>query len=248
GRFSESPDQNGLSNTAGLWNTLKAADLDNDGNTDIILGNHGQNTRMKATQERPLTMYVYDFDMNGTIEQVITTYNGEKDYPLPLRNDMVAQIPNLQGQYPKHEDYQGKQINDIFPQMNGVLKTQVYETRSIILKNKGNLTFEVLPLPVQVQYGPVHAIQVADINHDGLPDVITGGNQYRAKPQTGIYAAGYPEVLINQGNCRFQSLPITISGLLEDEEIRNLQFTTVNQSKLLILGLNNQKLKVYQYD
>ncbi|MDH5399411.1 MAG: VCBS repeat-containing protein, partial [Cyclobacteriaceae bacterium] len=44
GIFSESPDQNGLSNTAGLWNTLKAADLDNDGNTDIILGNHGQNT------------------------------------------------------------------------------------------------------------------------------------------------------------------------------------------------------------
>ena len=29
-------------------------------------------------------MYVNDFDLNGTVEQIICTYNGDKSYPLAL--------------------------------------------------------------------------------------------------------------------------------------------------------------------
>jgi hypothetical protein len=47
-------------NTEGWWNVIKAKDLNNDGKTDFILGNHGLNSYFKASAEKPVTMYVND--------------------------------------------------------------------------------------------------------------------------------------------------------------------------------------------
>ena len=43
---------------AGWWTTIEAADLDQDGDEDYVLGNWGLNSKFKASMERPLTMYV----------------------------------------------------------------------------------------------------------------------------------------------------------------------------------------------
>ncbi|MDZ7649957.1 MAG: hypothetical protein U5K54_24060 [Cytophagales bacterium] len=59
-------------------------------------------------------MYVSDFDRNGTMEQIICAYNGEKSYPLVLRHDLVAQIPSLKKKYLKYENFSDQTITDIF--------------------------------------------------------------------------------------------------------------------------------------
>src|SRR5687768_520767 len=104
----------GLSKSNGWWNRLAIVDLDGDGYEDIIGCNHGLNSRFKASESKPLQMYVGDFDSNGSVEQIICTYNGEKSYPMVLKHDLVSVIPSLKKKYLKYESYKGQTVEDIF--------------------------------------------------------------------------------------------------------------------------------------
>ena len=75
-----------------LWLVMQAIrDLD----LDLILGNHGLNSRIRASKEKPLTMYVNDFDLNGSVEHIICAFNGDTAFPLAMKDDLVRQIPTL---------------------------------------------------------------------------------------------------------------------------------------------------------
>ena len=63
-----------------------ADDMNNDGYPDIIGANHGLNSRFHASEEKPVRLYVGDFDNNGTVEQILTCYNGDSSWPMSLRN------------------------------------------------------------------------------------------------------------------------------------------------------------------
>ena len=70
---------NNLQDTNGWWNTIKVVDFDKDGDMDLIAGNWGLNTRLKASKEKPITLYSNDFDDNGNIDPIITYhYKGEE--------------------------------------------------------------------------------------------------------------------------------------------------------------------------
>src|SRR5690606_8156447 len=114
GKLVNRTEQAGLAESQGWWNRIIAADLDGDGDVDFVLGNHGLNSRFKAASDRPIRMYVSDFDQNGTIEQIICRYEGDKSYPMVLRHDLVRQIPSLKKKYLKYESYKGQSIEDMF--------------------------------------------------------------------------------------------------------------------------------------
>ena len=65
GKFKEKKDAFGTEKTEGWWNCLAAGDFNGDGHIDFIAGNHGLNSRFKASPEKPVSMYVNDFDLNG---------------------------------------------------------------------------------------------------------------------------------------------------------------------------------------
>ena len=52
----------GLEHTSGLWHHINLSDVNGDGKIDILAGNHGSNTRLKASRSKPMRMYVNDFD------------------------------------------------------------------------------------------------------------------------------------------------------------------------------------------
>ena len=54
-----------LTNKKGWWNFILPVDLNNDGNIDLIAGNLGLNSRLKASEKEPVRLYYYDFDANG---------------------------------------------------------------------------------------------------------------------------------------------------------------------------------------
>ncbi|MEO6218788.1 MAG: VCBS repeat-containing protein, partial [Ginsengibacter sp.] len=66
--------ESAIPNSNGWWTRIDAADLDGDGDLDFVLGNWGLNTKFKASTQRPLTMYVNDFDNNGKSECIINWY------------------------------------------------------------------------------------------------------------------------------------------------------------------------------
>ena len=100
GKFKEKKDAFGSLKTEGWWNCLASGDFDSDGDIDFVAGNHGLNSRFKASPDKPVSMYVNDFDLNGTAEQIICVYDGDKSYPLALKHDLTRQIPALERSIP----------------------------------------------------------------------------------------------------------------------------------------------------
>ena len=58
-------------NLHGLWQSIIALDVDQDGDEDYLLGNWGTNTKFNASEEHPLRMYYKDFDANGSYETIV---------------------------------------------------------------------------------------------------------------------------------------------------------------------------------
>jgi len=188
GIFQKMRKNTGLENDHGLWNCLKVSDLDNDGDPDLVIGNHGLNTRLRASLDKPLTLYVNDFDDNRTAEQVITMFYDDAPYPLILRNDMVMQMPALKKKYLYYADYEGQTIDQIFSEevIKSAAKSTVTNTASCVAWNNGQGRFSLDRLPTQAQFAPVYAILIDDFDNDQYPDILLGGNFYRANESSKI--------------------------------------------------------------
>jgi enediyne biosynthesis protein E4 len=249
GYFSDISNSAGLTNTEGFWHTVLAKDLNDDGLIDFILGNEGLNARFRADTDSPLTMYVNDFDLNGTIEQVICWPDGDKLYPLAMKNDLTNQIPSLRNRYKSFADYKDATIHDIFSieVLNRSIKLHARVTETCILINQGKGRFELSPLPPEAQYTPVYAITAGDFDNDGICDIVLGGNQYRFKPETGINDAGYGLFLKGEPGFKWKPLSPGESGLFIKGQIRDMGKMIIKDKNILVIALNNNKLMFYEY-
>lgn len=249
GNFRDESEQYGLSNTEGWWHTITAQDLNNDGFVDFVLGNQGLNTFFKASPEKPLSMYVNDFDLNGSIEQIICSYNGDKSYPVPMKDDLVKQLPSLATKYSKYADYKDQTIDQIFPPeiLNRSLVLNAKLMKSCTLMNNGKNKFSISPLPVEAQFTPLYSISADDFNHDGIYDLLLGGNQYRAKPETGIYAASYGLFLKGNIGGAWKSIPNKESGLFTKGEVRDIKILNIDGVQFIVVARNNNSLQFFKY-
>lgn len=246
GQFTEISEAAGLNQSNGFWNCLKAADLDQDGDLDLVAGNHGKNTRLKAQADRPASMYVNDFDQNGTAEQVISVFNGDASYPLALRHDLVKQMPGLNKKYLKYESYKEQTVEDIFSQeqLAGAVKWVAFNTNTSVWLNDGKGQFTAIPLPVEAQFAPVFGLQIADFDQDNHKDLLIAGNFSRAKPEVGMYHASYGLFLKGDGTGQFNPVPNAETGLLLDGEVRDLQTINVNGQRYILVANNDGPLEV----
>jgi len=248
GKFKEKKDAFGAEKTAGWWNCLAAGDFDGDNDVDFIAGNHGLNSMFKASPGKPVTMYVSDFDLNGTIEQIICAYNGDKSYPLSLKHDLTRQIPVLGKKYPKYEMYKDQQITDIFTaeQLENSIRLDVNLLETSLFINDGTGNFSRKPLPVDVQFSPVLAAEIGDYNGDDKPDILLGGNLYNVKPEVGRYDASYGSFLSGDGKGDFSTIPARVSGFHLEGEIRDIMEMTTTTGKILVVARSNSALQVFK--
>jgi hypothetical protein len=207
---------------------------------DLVAGNHGLNSNFKATLEKPLSMYVNDFDGNGKAEQIITCYNGEQAYPMVTRTAMVSQIPSLKKKYLKFHDYKEQTITDIFGQelVDKSVHQKVVTTESSYFINEGG-KFSRKALPLEAQLAPVYAIEIDDFDGDALADVLIGGNFHWSKPQVGIYDASQGLLLKGDGKGSFQALRAEVSGVSIKGEIRGIESIKAGNQSLLMISRNN---------
>ena len=77
--------------------------MDNDGDLDFVVGNHGLNCDLTASAEKPLEMYVHDFDENGSLDQMLCYFNGEKSYPFASQDELISQIASKRKTYLKYD-------------------------------------------------------------------------------------------------------------------------------------------------
>jgi enediyne biosynthesis protein E4 len=220
----------------GLYNSLYAADIDDDGDIDIIAGNQGLNTQFNATAAEPVEMYYSDFDDNGTPEPVISYYIDHKLWPIYSRDDLMQQIPSYNKRFLYFADYAKSEMKDIFKEkLQKAAHYSASQMGNLILENTGK-KFSVHLLPMQAQWYPVYAINVADINSDGKKDIIIAGNQSYSRIKFGAYGCGKGDVLINKGNMLFERLDPSLSGFEVNGDVRS----SVVLGRKIIFGVNNQ--------
>ncbi|QEC68200.1 hypothetical protein FRZ67_13140 [Panacibacter ginsenosidivorans] len=238
-----------MQNTNGWWNRIQIADVNNDGYPDIIAANHGLNSRFRATQQKPVCMYAADFGNNGTIQQIVTCYNGDSAYPMVLRHDLVAVLPALKKKYLKYESYKNQTIEDIFSkeQLDSATKLEAYTMQSTVFINNKNASFTAKPLPASAQLSCMYAIAAADFDKDGNTDILMGGNFYESKPEAGIYDASYATVLKGDGKGNFTSLTPQQSGISIKGAVRDMQLIKKGKKELIIVAKNNDQVQVVSH-
>ena len=244
GTFVNKTKEYGLEKTVGLWNVLRLADLNNDGEIDLVAGNHGTNTFL----EPKMKMFINDFDKNGSLEQILCVNRNQKYYPVIDKDELITQLPSLKKKIVYYADYAEKDITQILD------PTQVdaaYSLRLDQLKSQAFIrnddSFEPLDLPEEIQYAPVYAISPVSIDENGQKSLYLGGNQYLVKPQFGRYDASkaWRFSFVNQaGELKFNT-PISL-GI--EGQVRGVLPININNKNIYIFAINDDEVRFYQWD
>jgi hypothetical protein len=236
----------GLENSNGWWNAIKAVDIDEDSDVDFVLGNNGYNSKFKPSEQSPISLYVNDFDKNGSQEPIFAVSLNGKEYPMALRQDIIKQMSSMKKKFVFYKDYAGKAITDIFDQglIDKAMQLKFYQPQTCVMVNDGKGNFRLNSLPIEAQFAPVYGIEAIDLDNDKHLDLILGGNLYAVKPEIGRYDALHGLVLKGNGRGTFTSLSPGQSGLDVTGEVRHIKILNSKGGKLVVLVRNNDVSKI----
>lgn len=251
GKFTNITDQTGTENLKGWWYSIAAADVDKDGDLDLICGNLGTNSKFHASHKKPFNVFSEDFDKNGTCDIVLSKeYNG-KLVPTRGRQCSSEQMPFIKDKFKTYNEFAHAGLDDILGKdnINKALHLQVTDFESKVLINNGDGTYTAKTLPSIAQISPINGIIVKDINKDGNLDLITAGNMYNAEVETPRYDAGTGLIMLGDGKGNFEPLKPGASGFYTQENVKDIALINQENGKSLIaVAVNNGPLQFFQYD
>ncbi len=230
---------------SGLWNTIHAADFDQDNDLDLVVGNFGYNSQWSASPSEPLQLYYGDFDANRSVDPILCYYVGGQSYPFVSREDLTNQMPPVKRNFNYFKDYANAQITDVLSpeQLAAANKLSVENLETIYLENEGG-KFVKKSLPLEAMIAPVHAIESMDVNGDGHLDIILAGNISQARVKLGKLDGNHGLILLGDGQGHFTKLPDAESGILVKGDVRNI-FKLKQEDWLLGFGVNNDACQIY---
>jgi hypothetical protein len=210
-----------LQNETGWWNSITAADIDNDGDIDYVTGNYGNNGYIKATAQYPAKIYAKDFDNNTSYDAIVSHFQlsnssgkGEvKEFPVAGRDDFIKEMTITKEKFTNYGIYAKTPMQEVFPKESyqDALQLSAINFNSCWIENKGNLQFEVHALPVEAQFAPVYGILTKDVNGDGYLDLLLNGNEFSMAPALGRNDAFNGVVLMGNGK-GFKAISPQLSG------------------------------------
>lgn len=247
--FTEVSNEYGLDNTNGWWNTIKAADFDNDGDVDLVAGNLGLNYKYKATTEKSFNVYGDDFDKNGTFDIVLGYYEGDNLFPLRGRQCTSEQMPFIKKKFPTYEAFGKASLEDVYgkEKLNNAIKYSAQTFATTYFENLGNGTFVGLPLGNMAQITSVNDMAIEDFDNDGNLDIVLAGNLYGSEVETPRNDAGSGLFMKGDGVGGFTSIPMYKSGLYIPGETRQIKKIRIDNEKALLFARNNDSLKIIKF-
>lgn len=228
---------------SGLWNCVDLADLDLDGDLDIIAGNLGLNSKFKATDEKPLRMYYSDFDDNDKKEQAITYYNQYgQEVPFATIKELHKQLPSFKRKFQFASQFSEMNAKQVFGELNSIAtKYEVKELASAVFENIGNGNYAIHKLPILAQLSAIKDMLLIDIDRDGDIDLIPVSNFYECNTQIGRLDADPGIILFNSGRCEFEA--ITIEQPYLKNQVRRIKKYGNN----FMVAKNNDRALIFQF-
>jgi hypothetical protein len=235
-----------LTDKKGWWNFVMPCDIDNDGDIDLVAGNLGLNSRLKASDAQPVRLYINDFDDNGNKEQVLTYYLDNKEIPFANKDELQKQMPALKKKYLYAGDFAKASLIDLFSESK--LKSSQILTANwfynTIFVNDGKMNFKAVPMPLNAQLSPYKTAAVSVNNN--LPDILLGGNYYDNNIQMGRYDADYGTILLNKGNDNF--IAEKLNGITIKGQVRSIKsIKLANNKQAFVYARNNDSTLVIDF-
>ncbi|MBT1685077.1 VCBS repeat-containing protein [Dawidia soli] len=247
--------QTGVETSVGWWNSLVAGDFDEDGDTDYIAGNLGDNNGFQVTREYPLRLTAKDVDGNGSIDPVLACYmktsmtdDTKRLFPVHFWDELNSQSPKFRNKYARYKQYSKVTMESLLSSedLKDAVVLEANQMRSAYIENKGGGTFALHALPMAVQVAPVNGMVTADINHDGHQDVLLVGNDYGNEVFAGRYDAFTGLVLLGDGKGRFSVVSSEQSGFYVPGDAKALVRVATPTGELFLASQNRDSLKVFQ--
>jgi hypothetical protein len=232
----------GLVNSEGWWNKIYATDYDNDGNIDFIAGNLGLNSMFKASADSPITLYINDFDKNGSLDHVFTYLQNGEEYPFAMRDEILRQLPHLKKTNIYFKDYAAKTVSEVFSpeELKNSIIHHARQFGSSLIKNNGDGTFLMKDLPGEIQYSPIFAIEPIDSS-----TFLMAGNFFAVKPEEGRYDANHGVMarMDNDGMAIQKNHDLFLRGEVRDMAV----VRSKDGGKILIVAKNNEEVEFYKF-
>ncbi len=239
----------GLEKSNGWWNRIVAGDFTGHGRVDFIVGNMGWNSRLHASATEPTTMYVGDFAGSGFTQQIVSTYTHGVSYPIAMRDELTEAIPGLRDRYPTYAAYAKATTADLMAALGQSQATAkvAYTFATSLLRNNGDGSFTVIPLPPEAQRAPVYGILPWHADGDGRPDLLLAGNFDGMPPEYGgRMAASYGLLLRGDGKGGFTPIDPTASGFVVRGQARDIQRVRTRRGNLFVVARNNDRPLVFR--
>lgn len=247
GKFYDNSNKFGLDeNSRGLWWSLTASDLDNDGDDDYILGNLGKNNKFKASKTHPFKVYANDFDNNGTNDIVLAKFYKDDYVPMRGRECTSQQMPFVAKKFKDYHSFASSKLEEILPEkkVENAVVHQISSFESIILINESGVLKKKV-LPIQAQVSPIKSSIVLDINNDGFKDIISVGNHYGVEVETTRYDAGFGAVLLGDGNNNFTYTVPKTSGFYVPNDARKMSTLNTKNNTIILTTINNKAPQIF---
>ena len=228
----------------GLWQSIIAFDIDHDGDTDYVLGNWGENSKFKASDEFPMLMYYSDFDANGQTETLVVTEKNESYYPLLGLDALASQLVSLRKKYSTYRSFAGQTIEEILSenQLKSSKKLKVNTLKSGYLRNdSGSYTF--VPFNRDFQVAPIMTFCKFDFDNDGADEILAAGNYFGVQPFHGRLDS-FTGALIKDEKTIITGDKLGLD--FAQKSIRHLNTILFQNRNYLIATPNNGKVQLYQ--
>jgi ASPIC and UnbV/FG-GAP-like repeat len=248
--------KSGINTQVGWWNSIVPGDFDNDGDIDYIVGNLGQNSLYKASEQYPVSIYAKDFDNNGSYDAFPSIFlpasqedQTKKEFPAQTRDDIVKQMISMRSKFQNYNSFANSTMEQFFTpeQLSNALVLHVNNFKSCYLRNDGNYKFIIIPLPIQAQVSVLNGMVTDDFDADGNLDVLISGNDYGTEVSIGRYDALNGLMLKGDGKGNFIAQSILESGIYIPGNGKALvKLNSKNGMYLIAAAQNRGPLKIFR--
>ena len=235
----------GLDAATGIWGSIVSADMDQDGDIDLVVGNMGKNTILRASKSQPVEVLHGDLDGNGVYDLVPFVYFQNESgmamsYPLFGKDDTHKQLNSTRARYVYYKDFGLASQENLLSEAekSKAQKLAFTENASVYVENLGKGRFKIHELPALAQVSAINGMQVVDINQDGYLDILYIGNNYANEVSSGRYDASNGGVLIGNGKGQFTYYQN--SGLLVTGDAKSFLGIQLGKDQLAYIAFQNR--------